>query len=80
MRLLKGKMYLTKIDRTRVKRDDDGRGYLDVVVCLNDIVERSGKAGVLQQNTQSGEDRIYLANLYVVHKNYSVSEDEFDGL
>lgn len=66
MQLLKGKLFLGKIDTTRIKTDDEGRTYIDLVVIVNEDEVDGRKDGVIQQNTLSGESRIYLSNLYRV--------------
>ena len=69
MKLLKGKLFLSKINESKILTDSDNRQYIDVVVCINDYVEENNKAGVIQQNTAIGEKRIYLANLYLLDVN-----------
>lgn len=70
MELLKGKLYLHKIDRSRLKKDASGRDFIEIILCRNDFVEPStGKSGVLMQNTSRGERRIYLSNMYLMKPN-----------
>lgn len=64
MKLYAGRLFLDKIDQTRVCIDKNSRQYIDIVVILNDATLENGKIGVLQQNTNQGEKRIYLANLF----------------
>lgn len=59
---------MDKIDRSRVRKDDEGREYIELLVCMNDRADYKGKAGVAMQNTLEGERRIYLANLYVLRE------------
>jgi len=68
MNLTTGRLYLDKIDQGRVKRDCEGRDYVEVVVIFNNQVDGDGKAGVLQQSTSHGEKRIYLANLFTTQR------------
>lgn len=64
MKILTGRLYLDKVDQTRIMTDRDSREYIELVLIENDVVLKDGKAGVLQQNTGHGEKRIYLANLF----------------
>ena len=74
MKLLKGKLYLDKVDQDRVRREPDGREYIEVATIINDRPNYKGKLGVVMQNTAAGERRIYLSNLYIVHEDSGSEE------
>ena len=80
-KLYTGSIDLSKIDKNRLYKHDDGRLFLDVVIWVNDQPDEEWKAVSIQQRTKKDEDKIYLGNASEFKREANpVRQDDVDDL
>ena len=77
---MSGKLYtgginLSKVDKSKLNKDDKGNVWLNVALWVNEDPDDYGNHASIQQSTTKEEEKIYLGNLKKYQREQEVAED-----
>lgn len=73
MKMIQVKIDVSKINKEKLYKGEKGT-YLDAVIFLNDEADSYGNWGAVQQSTKKDEKSIYIGNVKMKERLYSVTE------